>query len=83
MQEVDLGGSLKYKIKYDGTEYILGAVTVGEMMELQEIGEDENDSLDKTLEFLEKKGMPVEVSKQMHKDQLERLITLLAGEKKA
>jgi len=82
MQEVDLGGELKYKIKYCGTEYILGAASVAEIMDLQGLADDK-DVLNKTLEFLDAKGMPKEIALKMQMRQLEHLVSLLAGEKKA
>lgn len=82
MQEVDLGNAVKYKIKYNGTEYILGAATVQEIMELQSVSEDK-EVLAKTLDFLDAKGMPKDIAGSMQMSHLERLVSLLAGEKKA
>jgi len=82
MQEVDLGNELKYKIKYGGTEYVLSAASVQEIMDLQSVSEDK-EVLGKTLDFLEAKGMPREVTGSMQLAHLEKLVSLLAGEKKA
>jgi len=77
--EIDLGGKVVFKVRYDGNTYELNEPTGYDIQSLQKDLKDDSDNIKPFLGFVTKLGMPEDIAKGLGVTKIKKLANGLIG----